>query len=103
MTFHYVPLLQIQREIQGLPLGRERFRTYLRTMLNADGTDIELVPLLPMNPMAKPHVTELLDQLLALDPDRVATEALSDASARLEAEPGDFRAGLVVVDDLKGG
>jgi hypothetical protein len=36
MNLNYVPLLQIQRELQGLPRSYERFRQYLRT-ISPDG------------------------------------------------------------------
>src|SRR5262249_10507314 len=87
----------------GIPRGLGRFRHYLRTISNPDGTDIELVPLLAMNPMGKDHVTALLDALLALDADGVGARAAADASARLAEVPGDFRAAVVVADDLMGG
>jgi hypothetical protein len=103
MNLDYVPLLRIQRELQGIPRGKERFFRYLRTMTKQDGTDIELVPLIMMNPMAKDHVTALLDALLVLDVDGVGASAAAEASARLEDEPGDFKAALVVADDLMGG
>src|ERR1043166_7393743 len=100
MNLQYVPLLQTQRELQGLPRNYERFRTYLRTMLSDDG--VELPPLGIMNPMGKEHVTVLLDAFLAIDADRVATEAAADASAALADVPGDAKVGLVVTDDLMG-
>ena len=56
-----------------------------------------------MNPMGKDHVTALLDALLALDADGVAARAAAEASARLADVPGDFKAALVVADDLMGG
>jgi len=103
MKLDYIPLLRLQRELHGLPRNRERFRQYLRTVLNRDGTGVELPSLVMMNPMGKDHVTALLDALLALDADGVAERAAAEASARLADAPGDFKASLVVVDDLKGG
>jgi hypothetical protein len=103
MRLDYVPLLQIQRDIQGMPRGRERFEQYLRTIMNRDGTDVELVPLLAANPMARDHVTASLDTLLALNADAIAAAAAAEASSALEAEPGELKAALVLVDDLKGG
>src|SRR6476469_8507710 len=103
MNLRYVPLLPVQRGLQGLPRTYARFRQYLRTVMNADGTGPELVPLLLANPMAKDHVTALLDALLALDADGVAARVAADAAAALAGEPGEFDAGLVVVDDLLGG
>jgi hypothetical protein len=103
MKLEYVPLLRVQRELQGLPRNYDRFRQYLRTIVNPDGTGLELPSLLVMNPMGKDHVTALLDALLALDADGVAARALAEASARLEDEPGDFKVTLVIADDLMGG
>jgi hypothetical protein len=102
MKLHYVPLLGIQRELQAMPRNFERFQTYLSTILNADRTDVELAPLLAMNPMGKDHVTKLLDELLAFDADAVGAAAVAEAAAGLDS-PGDYNAALVLVDDLKGG
>jgi hypothetical protein len=103
MQLDYVPLLSIQRELQGIPRGMRRFRQYLRAMSNRDGTDLELIPLVIMNPMGKDHVTALLDVLLAMDADGIGARAAAEASARLAEEPGEFRAALVVADDRSGG
>src|SRR6266536_443763 len=101
MNLSYVPLLQIQRELQGLPRNLERFRQYVRTMC-PDGATLELPPLGLMNPMGKDHVTALLDALLALDADGIASRALADASAQAANDSGDFKFALVVADDLMG-
>jgi len=103
MNLAYVPLLAVQRELYAVPRGLERFRKYLGTMTNKGGTGLDLPPLVIMNPMAKDHVTALLDQLLALDADGVAAAAAAEASARLADVPGDFKATLVVADDRMGG
>lgn len=103
MKLEYVPLLRVQRELQGIPRGMRRFRQYLRTILNPDGPTVELPPLGIMNPMGKEHVTALLDALLALDADRIAARAVAEASVALANEPGDFQVALVIVDDLMGG
>ena len=102
MKLDYVPLLHIQRELQGIPRGMGRFRRYLRT-ISPDGANLELPSLLAMNPMGKDHVTALLDTLLALDADGVAARAVAEALAELADEPGDFKVALVIVDDLMGG
>ncbi len=103
MRLDYVPLLQIQRELHAIPRGLARFRQYLRTMLTDDGRCLEFPPLGIMNPMGREHVTALLDALLALGADGVASRAVAEAAARLADEPGEFKIGLVVADDLKGG
>ena len=101
MHLEYVPLLRTQREIQGLPRDYARFRQYLRTMLGRDG--VELPPLGIMNPMGKDHVTALLDAYLALDGEGIGARTAGEAAARLADVPGDFKVGLVVIDDLLGG
>lgn len=102
MHVEYVPLLQIQRELQGLPRNPERFCRYLHTLI-PDRAVVEYPPLGAMNPMGREHVTVLLDSLLELDVDGVAARALVEASARLANEPGEYHLGLVVADDLMGG
>src|SRR5207245_1461096 len=103
MHLDYVPLLRVQRELQGLPRNYDRFRQYLGTIFARDKSVVELPPLLYMNPMGKDHVTALLDALLALDADGVGAHAAAEASARLADVPGEFKATLVVADDLMGG
>jgi hypothetical protein len=103
MKLSYRPLLQIQRDIQGMPRDMARFEHYLRVIQNRDRTDVELVPLLAMNPMGKDHVTALLDALLAMDADGIGAGAAEEASAALAREPGEFRTALAVADDLGGG
>jgi hypothetical protein len=103
MNLDYVPLLTVQRELQGIPRSLARFRQYLRTVLSDGGADVELIPLLVANPMARDHVTALLDALLALDADGVGAAAAAEASAALADVPGNFKVSLVVADDLLGG
>jgi hypothetical protein len=101
MTLEYVPLLRIQRDLYDLPRGFERFREYIRTMTDESG-ELKL-PLVAMNPMGKDHLPPFLDHLLTIDADGVAARALAEAESALRDEPGEYRACLVVSDDLKGG
>ena len=103
MKLEYVPLFQIQREIQGLPRDSERFRRYLRTIRAPVGNSLELPSLVAMNPMGKEHVTSLLDALVAMDADAIAARATAEASALLQDTPGECKIALVIADDLKGG
>ena len=103
MKLRYHPLLAVQRELQGLPRGRERFETYLRVLLNESPDDVGPVPLISMNPMAGAHVTELLDALLAMNADELGAQTADEAAAKLADVPGEFPTAMVVVDDLKGG
>lgn len=103
MQLDYEPLLKIQREIQALPRDRDRFRHYLRTIWNCYAADFELIPLMIANPMARDHVTAILDELLAMGADQIGADAAREASAKLSDLPGDYKAAVVVADDLKGG
>jgi hypothetical protein len=103
MDLELVPLLRTQRDLYQLPRGSERFNAYLRTMVNADGSDLRLPPLVLMNPMGKDHVPALLDGLLALEADGVASQAVAEASAQVVDVPGEYKVGLVVADDAAGG
>jgi hypothetical protein len=103
MDLEFVPLLQLQRDLYRLPRGMERFRHYLRVMVNDTGDDLRLPPLVIMNPMGKDHVPALLDALLALDAEGVAARAVTEAAAGVADVPGDYKVGLVVADDAGGG
>jgi hypothetical protein len=102
MLIEYVPLLQTQRRLQGMPLNYDRFREYLRTIA-PDRQMMELPPLGIMNPMGKEHVTALLDDLLAMDADRIASQAIAEVSPRVADVPGEYKFAVVIADDLKGG
>src|SRR5512134_690237 len=99
MNLEYVPLLQVQRDLYKLPRGYERFREYLRTMVDPESGDLKL-PLVAMNPMGKDHLPPFLDHLLAIGADEEGSRAVGKASGALWAEPGDYRVCTVVSDDL---
>jgi hypothetical protein len=110
MKLDYVPLLRVMRDLHHIPRGqppdfngKKRFKQYLRMIFDYDRKVIKLPLLLAMNPMAKDHVTALLDAYLAIDGDGIGARATAEASARLADVPGDLKVGLVVVDDLMGG
>jgi hypothetical protein len=102
MHLTFVPLLAEIREFYSHPRDRKRFLRYLHLTLDMEKARVRL-PLLGMNPMAKEHVLELVDNLIAIDADRIAEEAMHEAAAKVEDVPGFFRVALVVIDDLKGG
>jgi len=56
-----------------------------------------------MNPMGKDHVPTLLDTLIAFDAETVAARAVGEATVHVANIPGEFKIGLAVSDDLKGG
>jgi hypothetical protein len=103
MDLEFVPLLQLQRDLYRMPRGMDRFRHYLRVMVNDAGDDLRLPPLVIMNPMGKDHVPALLDALLALDAEGVAARAVAEAAAGVADVPGEYKVGLVVADDAGGG
>ena len=53
--------------------------------------------------MARDHVRAVLDELVAQDADAIAADAVAFASSRLTDVPGEFKAAVVVADDLMGG
>jgi hypothetical protein len=102
MELNHVQLLQLQRDLYEIPRGRERFQRYLDALTS--GTDeAVLLPLVSMNPMGHEHVAARLDELLAMDADRIAADAVKVTGERLAKKPGSFKHGLVVVHDLRGG
>jgi hypothetical protein len=103
VNIEFVPLLQIQRDLYSISRGPERFTAYLKTMVSPDGTDVRLPPLVTMNPMGKDHLPALLDSLLAIGAEATAADASTEAANQLDGTPGNFKLGLVVADDLKGG
>jgi hypothetical protein len=102
MTLRFLPLLRVQRELYALPRGMERFREYIRTMVDAETGDLAL-PLVAMNPMGKDHVPALIDSYLALDAERVAADAVAEAAPGVQDGNAAYQVCLVVSDDLKGG
>ena len=115
MNLDYVPLLRVMQELQSIPRGQppdfngmKRFRHFVRRIFprkkngEIDENAVYLIPLLAINPMAKDHVTALLDAYLAMDADGIGARAAAEAAARHADVPGDFKVGLIVADDLKG-
>jgi hypothetical protein len=102
VTLTHLPLLQVQLDLYALPRGMERFRAYIKAMTDEATGDLAL-PLVAMNPMGKDHVPELIRNYLALDAEDVAIKAIAGAAPRVAGPGPNYKAGLVVSDDLKGG
>lgn len=98
--FVHLPLLEIQRDLYRLPRGPERFEAYVKLMTGPN--DTLALPLAVINPMAKPHVAERLEGLLALDAETLAANAVARANGRLELKTS-IQLGLVIADDVAGG
>lgn len=103
MLLDFVPLLDRQRRLQAMPIGMARFQSYLRTVTNADGDGVPIAPLVLVNPMAKEHVTALLDAFIAHDADGAAAQAVRETSAQVADVPGIHKISLVIIDDARGG
>lgn len=102
MQLTYVPLLQQERELYRMPRDYRRFKAYLHMTIDFQAQRVRL-PTLAMNPMAREHVADCLDGLLALDADRVAASAIAEAWPQVADVPGSYRVALVVCDDVHGG
>lgn len=102
MPLSFIPLLTQQRDLYRLPRGMDRFRAYLKSMVNATGDDLDIPPLVAMNPMARDHVPRLLDEYIALNADEKAAESLAQMAPKLPTLDG-YNLSLVVLDDLLGG
>jgi hypothetical protein len=115
MNLDYVPLVPVMRKLHSIPRGQppdfdgmKRFRHFVRTIFprkkngEIDENAVYLIPLLAINPMAKDHVTALLDAYLAVDADAIGARVAAEVAARLADVPGDFKVGLIVCDDLMG-
>jgi hypothetical protein len=104
MRLEYTPLLSVQRGIYETPLGAERFRAYINTILHSSEDEIELAPLAAMNPMAKDHAKVCLDKLLESDAEAIAADAVRAFQNKIKTlDVFNIRASLVLVDDAKGG
>lgn len=106
MKIDFVPLLGIQLELQRMPRDMVRFRSYIGTLTSKDSQQqavVEYPPLGIANPMAREHVTELLEQLLGIKADEIAADAAAEAADSLVEIPVECKLGLVVADDLRGG
>lgn len=102
MRLSFLPLLEIQRDLYAMPRGMERFREYIRTMTDAETGDMAL-PLVAMNPMGKEHIPALIEEYMALDAEGIAQQAIAAVQISDDPSGREFKVGLVVSDDLKGG
>src|SRR5262245_61887420 len=115
MRLSFLPLLQIQRDLYSMPRGRERFNEYIKTMTDPETGDLAL-PLVAMNPMGKDHIPALIDEYIALGAEKIAEQSVdawrATASVVAEHSPTvkdvsllakEYKVGVVVSDDLKGG
>ena len=88
------------RELYQLPRTFERFQGYLE-LVRADGT--EALPLSQLNPMAKPHALERVEQLLEIGAEDRALAAACEAAAHMRDTGDALRIVVLLMDDAKGG
>jgi hypothetical protein len=96
-----VPFLAQLRNLYSQPRSFTRFQEYLEILRNEAG-EMEL-PISNVNPMAKPHVLERVEQLLALDGEAVALAAAQEGATRLGDVADALRLIVIVADDAAGG
>jgi hypothetical protein len=102
MRLTLAPSLQIQRDLLDIPRGMERFDAYVASMIDRETEAVKL-PLGVFNPMSKDHVADLLDELIAIDAEGIASEVIADARAAFADVDLDISVCLVVADDAEGG
>jgi hypothetical protein len=103
MIIEYVPLLPELSRLYALPRDMNRFRSYLKTVVNEAGDDAEYAPLVLANPMAREPVRDLVESYLSIDADGIAERELALISQDFESFRNPIRATLMIVDDLQGG
>jgi hypothetical protein len=103
MPIIHIGTLAEQYRLQQMPRSMERFAEYLNTITNEDHSEVKLAPLVAMNPMGREHITERVAEYLALDAEQVAANAVQEAQQRLGTPDAEYKHGLVVMDDVKGG
>ena len=102
MKLEFVPILEVAKKFYQVPLGIERFDAYIKAM-GAYNDDVALVPMVGMNPMAKPHVAAKIDELIALEVEAAIQSELPNLEQDFMDVPGFFKVGICVSDDVKGG
>jgi hypothetical protein len=103
MELELLALLHVQRELYAMPRNMDRFNAYLKRMTGNSEDDIDLPPLVMMNPMGKEHCLVAVDHLIAIGAEDAAAQALEEVRVRLADVAGAFKVSLVLADDRMGG
>ena len=101
MPLEFVPTLARQLEVYRVPRSPERFAAYLAATIG-EAQHVALLPLVSANPMAQEHLNIALETWLTLGVDEAARGYLQELEPELSLA-ADYRVGLTVLDDLKGG
>ena len=102
MNLEFVPILSVVKNFYQVPLGMERFDAYIQAM-GAYNDDAALVPMIGMNPMAKSHVSEKINELIALEVENAIQSELPNLERYFANIPNQFKVGICVSDDVRGG
>jgi hypothetical protein len=103
LKISYLPVLDILRDLYVQPRSMQRFQQYIAALTG--GTGDVVLPIGVANPMAKEHAVAKIDELLALDAEKIGARAAQDTAAALAKVEGDveIKAAVVLVDDVGGG
>lgn len=97
MTLRHHALLQIQRDLFDIPLGRDRFDAYINLLRDASGE--MRYPLSALNPMGHDHNRDCLDHYIGLGLDEGAGGLVNQVETTgLEG----FSTCFVLADDARG-
>jgi hypothetical protein len=101
VNFELVPILDTMLDFYQKPRDFDRFQAYL-SLLQGDTKGDLARPIGGFNPMAKAHVLDKLNELKALDAEKIMSKILADLSSNKKNAPV-FKVSLTLADDWKGG
>jgi hypothetical protein len=104
MTFEVVPLLHKMQELYQKPANFHRFKEYISMLIGDSDNDLQ-TPIGAFNPMAKEHILAKLEELIALEAEKIAQERLSEINQKFtnQNQNEHYKVFLNLSDDLKGG
>ncbi len=104
MTFEQVYILEEMYKLYQQPASFDRFKAYLRLLGGTSDNDMQAA-IGWYNPMAKPHILDKLSELMGLNAEQTASDALKAVPRLNVREDGlpAFKVFLNLADDLHGG
>lgn len=103
MVFELVPILNKMRELYRLPRDLNRFEEFLNTLVESSDSDIQ-IPIIGYNPMAKEHILDRLQELISMNAEKTASEALVKLNKKYISVHSDqkFQVFIILSDDMSG-
>jgi len=101
VTVELVPWLEQLRELYAKPRSFERFKEYLDILRSQTGE--MALPISNVNPMAKPHALQRVEQLIAIGAEEGALVAAREACAKVGGADDSLRVMVLLIDDAMGG